>query len=888
MALAVGSRLGPYEIVSVAGAGGMGEVYRAKDTRLDRTVAIKVLPTGATDNADLRQRLEREAKAVSSLNHPHICTLYDVGHQDGTDFLVMEYIEGETLAARLEKGPLSTQELLKYAIQIADGLDKAHKQGLVHRDLKPGNIMLTKSGAKLLDFGLAKLAESGDVIQGVSGVTRTTPLTGAGTILGTLHYMPPEQLEGKEADARSDIFAFGCVLYEMATGKRAFEGKSQASLIASILKEQPRSIAELTPLSPPMLERVIRQCMEKEPDDRWNSAGDVKRALEWIVEGGSQVGLPAVVSTRRRVRERVLWIAVAVLGLAVTALTARELAREEPQPLVTRFSIPADPRLSAITWPRLSPDGRTLAFTAVDSSGRNGIWIRPMNSLDAHMLVYISGASTGNPTRPFWSPDSKQLAYFEGGQLKKVSIAGGLAQLVCDAGNGSDGAWGRDGIIVFDGSATDSIRQVPAVGGTPSAGSVIHRDSGESGAAWPAFLPDGEHFLYLAFVDTLGSRSLLKVGSVRSLESTTLTIVDGRAEYSTTGHILYLRGNLLVAQPFDAGTLKLTGEPVPVASNVSTSAERTHFAVSDNGFLTYQRGQVAGSARIVWLDRKGDSLAAVGRMEALSNVALSPDGTRLAYEISADGGNASDVWVRDLKRDVTSRLTFGPTVNAWPVWSPDGAKVFFCSNRVAGKFRVYSHNANGTGSDEEVVASDSMDLAAVDASMDGSMLIMFSSQGGETDLLAYRFAEKTLEPLVATPFAEVRGVLSPDGRYLAYQSNESGSFEIYVRELTPTGGKWQISASRGRAPLWRLDGKELYYLTFENEVMAVPIDYSSGFEIGTPERLFTRRHSWSGNATLRPYQASADGQRFLMVIPGDQSALSDFVLVQNWAAELGQ
>jgi len=888
LALAVGSRLGPYEIVSVAGAGGMGEVYRAKDTRLDRTVAIKVLPTGATDNADLRQRLEREAKAVSSLNHPHICTLYDVGHQDGTDFLVMEYIEGETLAARLEKGPLSTQELLKYAIQIADGLDKAHKQGLVHRDLKPGNIMLTKSGAKLLDFGLAKLAESGDVIQGVSGVTRTTPLTGAGTILGTLHYMPPEQLEGKEADARSDIFAFGCVLYEMATGKRAFEGKSQASLIASILKEQPRSIAELTPLSPPMLERVIRQCMEKEPDDRWNSAGDVKRALEWIVEGGSQVGLPAVVSTRRRVRERVLWIAVAVLGLAVTALTARELAREEPQPLVTRFSIPADPRLSAITWPRLSPDGRTLAFTAVDSSGRNGIWIRPMNSLDAHMLVYISGASTGNPTRPFWSPDSKQLAYFEGGQLKKVSIAGGLAQLVCDAGNGSDGAWGRDGIIVFDGSATDSIRQVPAVGGTPSAASVIHRDSGESGAAWPAFLPDGEHFLYLAFVDTLGSRSLLKVGSVRSLESTTLTIVDGRAEYSTTGHILYLRGNLLVAQPFDAGTLKLTGEPVPVASNVSTSAERTHFAVSDNGFLTYQRGQVAGSARIVWLDRKGDSLAAVGRMEALSNVALSPDGTRLAYEISADGGNASDVWVRDLKRDVTSRLTFGPTVNAWPVWSPDGAKVFFCSNRVAGKFRVYSHNANGTGSDEEVVASDSMDLAAVDASMDGSMLIMFSSQGGETDLLAYRFAEKTLEPLVATPFAEVRGVLSPDGRYLAYQSNESGSFEIYVRELTPTGGKWQISASRGRAPLWRLDGKELYYLTFENEVMAVPIDYSSGFEIGTPERLFTRRHSWSGNATLRPYQASADGQRFLMVIPGDQSALSDFVLVQNWAAELGQ
>jgi serine/threonine protein kinase len=886
VALTAGTKLGPYEIFETAGAGGMGEVYRAKDTRLDRTVAIKVLPSGAADSPDLRQRLDREAKAVSSLNHPHICTLYDVGHQDGIDFLVMEYLEGETLATRLEKGPLATSELLKYAVQIADALDKAHRQGLVHRDLKPGNIMLTKSGAKLLDFGLAKLAASGDVVQGITGVTRTTPLTGEGTILGTLHYMPPEQLEGKEVDARSDIFAFGCVLYEMATGKRAFEGKSQASLIASILKEQPRSITELIPLSPPMLERVIHQCMEKDPEDRWNSAGDVRRALEWIVEGSSQLGLPALVSARRKHRERILWAAVVVLGVAAGFLAVREIMNKAPEPLVARFAIPSDPKLSSVTWPRLSPDGKTLAFTAVDSSGRNAIWIRPLNSLDAHPLVQTTGAQSGNASRPFWSPDSRQLAYFESGQLKKVSIAGGLAQLVCDAGTGSDGAWGSAGIIVFDGGPGDSIRQVPAAGGVPTAACRIDREAHETGAAWPVFLPDGEHFLFLAFVDTLGSQSLLKVGSVRTLESVVLTPVDGRPEYSSTGHVLYLRGNLMVAQPFDADALKLTGEPVPVASQVSASGDRTHFSVSDNGTLVYQRGQSAGSARLVWLDRKGDSLGAVGRVEAIGNVALSPDGGRLAYDLSGEGGTTADVWVRDLKRDVTSRLTFGPTLNLWPVWTPDGSRVYFTSNRGSSRFHVLAHNANGTGTDEAILDNDTLDLAVTDISGEGSTLVLHAATGSSTDVMVYRPAEKSLEPLVATPFTEARATLSPDGRFLAYQSNESNRPEIYVRELTPTGGKWQVSANGGRVPQWRSDGQELYYVSFDWQFIAVPLEYGAGFEIGAPDTLFTRRYLWNGNSTLRPYQVSADGQRFLVVVPGDQSGVSDFVVVQNWATEL--
>ena len=862
----------------------MGEVYRAKDTRLDRTVAIKVLPTGAGNNPDLRQRLEREAKAVSSLNHPNICTLYDVGHQDGTDFLVMEYIEGETLATRLEKGPLATSELLKFAIQIADALDKAHRQGLVHRDLKPGNIMLTKSGAKLLDFGLAKLTDSGDVIQGVSGVTRTTPLTGAGTILGTLHYMPPEQLEGKEADARSDIFAFGCVLYEMASGKRAFEGKSQASLIASILKEQPRSLTELVPLSPPMLERVIRQCMEKDPDDRWNSAGDVKRALQWIVEGGSQVGLPAIVSARRRFREKGLWAAVAILGVAAGFFAYKELSREKPLTPVTRFAIPTPSTLSAVTWPRISPDGTTLCFTAQDSSGRNGLWLRHLNSLEPHLLVYLEGASGTNPSRPFWSPDSKHLAYFEGSQLKKVSVAGGLSQLVCQAANGSDGAWGSSGVIIFDGNTSDSIRQVPAAGGTPQAATKIDREAKENFCAWPTFLPDGEHFLYLAGLDT-ASAFVLKVGSVRTLESKVLGSVDARVEYSASGHLVYISNSVLVAHPFDVRRLEFTGEPVPLANEVSTVGERSLISVSDNGTMVYQRGEAAGSQRMVWFTRSGDSVGFVGAAEAVSNPALSPDGSRLAYAM-AEATNIADIWVWDLKRDVRSRLTFGPGINQWPLWSPDGSRIYFAADRGANRFFEMVHNANGTGSDEKVASLDTSDMAFTDIARDGRTGIAFVTKGGPPDLVQVNLGDTSVTVLVATPFTEQRGTLSPDGKYLAYQCDESGGHEIYVRELGPSGGKWQVSASNGRAPVWRADGRELFYLTPDFDFMAVPIDYTKGFEIGTAQKLFNRRYDWQLQASLRPYTVTADGQRILMVVPSEQSSSAEFIVVQNWPAEL--
>ncbi len=881
MALANGTKLGPYVIDSPAGVGGMGEVYKAKDTRLERTVAIKVLPTHIADSSDLRQRFDREAKAISSLNHPNICTLHDVGHENGTDFLVMEYLDGETLAMRLTKGAIPATELLTIATQIADALDKAHRQGLVHRDLKPGNIMLTKGGAKLMDFGLAKLQQAGGIVQGVSGITRTTtPLTGEGTILGTLQYMSPEQLEGKETDVRSDIFSFGVILYEMATGKRAFEGGSQASLIAAILRENPRPVSELQPMSPPMLDRVIKQCLEKDQDHRWQAAGDLKRALQWIAEGGSQVGIPIAVSTRRRTRERTLWAAVALLGLATIALASVHFLTPVPKPTVARFSITPARGLSSVSWPKISPDGSMIAFVAVDSSSQTGIFIRPINSLDAHMLVKVQ---SGN-SRPFWSPDSKQLAFFENSQLKKVSIAGGLAQLVCEAANGSDGSWGSGGIIVFDGNTSDSVRMVPASGGPPTAATRIDRASHETMTAWPWFLPDGDHFLYLTFSDSSADEHTLKVGSVHSFETVSLTKVNSRVEYSN-GYLVYIKNNLLVAHPFDAKGLRVTGEPAPLSSNVSAIGERALFGVSDNGVLIYQSGQSVGLRDMLWVNRRGDSLGRLGSSGQYLDFALSPDGSRVAYGQSTEQQNSVDIWVRDLKRDVASRLTFGPAVNVWPVWNNDGTRVLFTTNRNGKKFFVMQRNANGTGADETVLTLDSIDVSVTDVARDGATLMLAVAKDAG-DIWRYSTITKKAEPLLTQPYSEQRGALSPDGRFMAYQSGESGRPEIYIRELSATGGKWQVSATQGRCPKWRADGRELYYFTPDFDFIAVPITYDHGLEIGAPTKIFSHRVHFSGVQTLFPYDVSADGQEFLLLVPTDGGHAPEFVVVQNWAEEL--
>ncbi len=888
MALSSGAKLGPYIIESTAGAGGMGEVYKAKDSRLDRTVAIKVLSVQVAGNQDLRLRFEREAKAISSLNHPNICTLFDIGHQDGVDYLVMEYLEGETLASRLLRGPLSVPDLLNIAVQIADGLDKAHRQGLIHRDLKPGNIMLTKSGAKLLDFGLAKLQESGGLVHGQSGITRTTtPLTGEGAIIGTLQYMAPEQLEGKEVDARTDIFAFGAILYEMATGRRAFDGGSQASLIASIIKEQPRAIAELQPMSPPMLERVIRQCLEKDPDHRWHTAGDLKRSLLWINEGGSQVGVPLQVSVRRKSRERMLWAATGVLGLAALALGAKILLQAKPELRVARFSITQEPRYSGTTWPMISPDGKYVAFQAQDSARVFKIWVRPMNSLQAIPLEGTDGAN-----RPFWSPDSKFLAFFDNrNQLRRIPATGGPTLLICEAPHASDGTWGSDGIIIFDGNAADSLRQVPAAGGPVTQASFINRAVGETGHAWPWFLPDGKHYLFNTFasIPGTGQQSYLMSGTLGSRESKKLATVESRVVYSTAGYILYMKDRILVAQPFNADKQEITGDPIPLTNEVTSLDERALFSVSNDGQLLYQRGTAISERRMVWVDRTGKELSEEMPPSGFENVALSPDGKRIAYELTSNNGNQTDIWVRDLQRQISSRLTFNEAADVWPVWSADNSRVYFGSDRKdnLGKWSIFSRLANGTGSDEELPRSDSTPFITQSAYPDGSALVVMSVPITRVfDIWKLELRSGKMEPLLNSEFSERWASISPNSQYIAYSSNESGRAQVYIQQLGAGGGKWQITSVNTRMAQWRADGRELYCVSADGNLMATPISYEGGLQIGQPTVLFRKPFYFDITYTNSSYQVTRDGQRFLCVTQPEQNSSVELILVQNWAEEL--
>src|SRR2546426_797921 len=573
MSLEPSTRLGPYEIISSIGAGGMGEVYRARDTRLDRTVAIKILPEHLSSNPQLRERFDREAKAISSLSHPHICPLYDVGHQDGIDYLVMEHLEGETLAQRLKKGPLPPERALEYAIQIADALDTAHRRGVIHRDLKPGNIMLTKAGAKLLDFGLAKLggAHPAAAFSRLSALPTEdrSPLTAEGTIVGTLQYMAPEQLEGKETDARTDIFALGTVLYEMATGQRAFKGKSQASLIAAILTSEPPPISSLQPMTPPALDRLVKTCLAKDPDERWQSAHDLTHELRWIAEGGSQAGLPAPLRAIRTGRERI-WIAASVLlGVAVVLLGILYARAGKVGQEVVRASIEFPPGSRFVFTsdvagpPAISPDGRALVYGATDERGARRLWLQRLDTSDAHPL-----SGTEDAKYPFWSPDSRSVTFFAGGELKRLEVSGGLPVAICSTGDGRGGTWGDDGTILFSPEYRAGLFRVPASGGEPAPVTRLD-EATHSSHRWPQLLPDGSHFLYLGISHdrTKSENDALYWASLDGRENRMLMRSGANAIYAS-GNLLYVRDTNLVAQPFDPARGELRGEPVTVASNV--------------------------------------------------------------------------------------------------------------------------------------------------------------------------------------------------------------------------------------------------------------------------------------------------------------------------------
>jgi Tol biopolymer transport system component/predicted Ser/Thr protein kinase len=889
MTVSAGTRLGPYEILAPIGAGGMGEVYKARDTRLDRTVAIKVLPSHLSENVEFKQRFEREAKAISALSHPHICALYDVGNADGVEYLVMEYLEGETLADRLTKGALPPDQALRVGIEIADALDRAHKQGIVHRDLKPGNVMLTKSGVKLLDFGLAKhraLGVDSQISQLSSLPTELTPhnLTEQGTIMGTFQYMSPEQLEGKEADARTDIFAFGCVLYEMACGRKAFSGKSRASMIAAILERDPPPISSIAPMTPPALDRVVKTCLAKEPDDRFQTAHDAKLQLEWIVEGGSQAGAPAIVVARRKSRERWAWIAAGILGAAALALgyVAQRNSARAPVMVQTSILPPEKSRFDFTAGSMaLSPDGTRLAFVAPDASGKNALWVRPLAGLSAQPLAGTEGAEN-----PFWSPDSLRIAFFAGGKLKKIDASGGPSETICEAQVGRGGSWNREGTIIFAPNFNSGLAKVAAAGGTPVPVTKLDAGRKENTHRWPWFLPDGRHFLFanrMAGSGATPQRTEIWVGSLDGKIAELVHDVDSNVQYAS-GHVLFVREGTLLAQRFSPGSRKLAGDSFPVAEHLQNlnGYSLSMFSVSDSGALVYTGGGSIGLSQLAWLDRTGRQLETVGNPGMIARPRLSHDEKRIVMDIRDAASGNTDVWVFDIARRTQTRLTFAPGIDAYPIWSPDDARIVFTSDR-KNPGDLYEKSSAGTGEEKIVLSSDVL-KAPFSWSADGTR-IAFQSFNTKTasrtgDLGTYSFADGKASPYLETEFNEGEPSFSPDGKWISYVSNESGKNEIYVRSFPDTGGKWQISTASGEDPLWSRDGTEIFYDS-GTKLIAVPVKTAPAFEAGTPQLLFEARIRQDQGLQ---YDVSGDGKKILLDEDVTQAAETPITLVQNWLA----
>ena len=893
MPLATGTRLGPYEIVAPLGSGGMGEVYRAKDTRLDRVVAVKVMPPHVAASPELRERFDREARTISSLNHPHICTLYDVGHQGPStgsaqvvDYLVMEFLEGQTLAERLVKGALPIDQVLRYATEIVDALDQAHRQGIVHRDLKPGNIMLTKAGAKLLDFGLAKLQQAVPEAAGVTMMaTGAANLTAQGSILGTFQYMAPEQLEGKEADARTDIFAFGAVAYEMATGRRAFEGKSQASLISSIMSGDPPAMTTLQPLTPPGLERIVRKCLAKDPDDRWQSARDLASELRWIAETSSPASVTTGLAETARLRmpstrrER-MWMGVAAAAFVVAAIAVAlpYFKREPPGIGVVRFSIPAIERARAAGAPRVSPNGRRLSTVGLGPTGTGNILT--LASIDSLAGTGVPG--TEGSTFSSWSADSRYVAFFQGGKLKKVEFGASVSQTLCDAPSGVGSTWNRDGVIVFAASTAGGLSRVAQSGGVPTILTTLDPARQEISHRFPWFLPDGDHFLYLVR-STDSAKTGIYVASLGNPNTARFIVrTDYDAAYAS-GYLLFVRERTLMAQAFDLKRLQITGEAAPLVEQIETTSAtgRAGFSVSDNGLLVTRIG--ATTTQLAWVDRSGRPLETLGPLEAYRNPALSPDGKRVIVERTDPQSGTFDLWLRDLTRGTLSRFTFDPADDMYPVWSPDSRRVVFYSARQPRG--LYLKDVSGVGAEELFFKADG--LQPENWTADGQWLA-YEAAGPQTGLDVWSLpmtGERKPSAFLQTPFTEMQALISPSGKWIAYCSNESGRSEVYVQSFPRAGSKAQISTAGGSQPRWRPDGKELFYLSSTLRLMVIAVRADTTFEAGEPTELFQLRLPTSPLNLRNAYAVGAGGQRFLINVLPEQATAS-LVATLNWTEAL--
>jgi Tol biopolymer transport system component len=885
MSLTSGSRLGPYEVLGPLGSGGMGEVYRGRDTRLDRTVAIKILPEALAADPQFLERFDREARAISQLTHPHICTLYDVGQQNGTHYLVMEHLDGETLADRLAKGVLPLDQALRTAMEIASALDTAHRAGIVHRDLKPGNIMLTRAGAKLLDFGLAK--SSPVVTSATLSMLPTTPpaaMTAAGTILGTFQYMAPEQLEGQEADARTDIFAFGAVVYEMLTGKPAFKGKSQATLIASIIGSDPAPVSQLQPLTPAGLDQIVQRALAKDPDDRWQSARDLLSQLKWIAESGSRAGTVAVAPSAPPRRVALAWVICGVLAVLLAGATAAALwqfTRAAPQPGAVRLAVIPPENQRIVGAPVISPDGRRIAFVATTPDGTSKLWLRPVDAVAPQPLP-----GTDDALYPFWSPDSRFIAFFASGQLKRIDVAGGSPQALCDVPNGRGGTWSRDGVIVFTPTISAGLMRVSSAGGSPAPVTTLEASRGENSHRFPHFLPDGRHFLFFSLTSK-SENSGVYVGAVDSKTTARVVSADSEAWYGA-GYLVFGRKNTLFAQPFDLARASVgAGEPTPVAEQISDAPNTAGLAysLSETGVLTYVGGALSAIGQLTWVDRSGRALGTLGQPGLVSSPELSPDGGRVVLDIMQN--STRDIWIGDVTRGLMARATFDPANDSAAVWSPRGDRIAFGSERGAtgGYSDIYQRLASGAGRDQLVLSTPNAKFP-FGWTVDGKSILFVRSGTKGTELwgVALEGDHKPF-PYLQTEFNVGNAQLSPDGRWVAYTSNESGRYEVYVQSFPVPGAKAQVSLEGGNQPRWRRDGKELFYIGADRRLMAVPVTTGDAFQPGPPAVLFETHLLDSTPNLLAEYAVAPDGQRFLLNVAKQTTAVP-MTIVLNWPSAI--
>jgi Tol biopolymer transport system component len=879
--LKAGERVGHYEILGALGAGGMGVVYSARDTRLGRKVALKLLPTYFSHDEDRLRRFEQEARAASALSHPNILSIYDIGAHEGSPYVVSELLEGETLRDRLGGGALPQRKATDYALQLARGLAAAHERGIIHRDLKPENIFVTKDGrVKILDFGLVKLVAPVVGREAQSDVPTRKVNTESGVIMGTAGYMSPEQVRGGPTDHRSDIFSFGAVLYEMLSGKRAFHGDSTVETLNAILKEEPPDLSETHAGISPALSRLVHRCLEKNPTERFHSASDLAFALESLT-GLTSSTSKALGPVRAGFinRERAAWIIAGVLLLSALAFAFFYFRRAPTEAKVTRFSVaPPDNAIfefNDFPYPvAVSPDGRSLALiTRIE--GRTQLWLRALDSLTAQPLSGTEGGSA-----PFWSPDSRFIGFFAEGKLKKIDVENGAVQLVCDAGVGpNNAAWSNAGVILFSISQSGLFR-VAAAGGDPV---QVRKPNPPQEIAlfWPQFLPDGRHFLFTA-LSTDGTQII--AGALDSDETKLVMKVNSRAVYASPGYVLYLREGTLLAHPFDAKTLSLTGEPTPIAEHIQNFSPTggAAFSVSENGVLAYQSGTVG--SRLVLFNRAGKEVGSVGASADFVAPRFSPDGQKVAVTIIDPRTGTNDIWIYDLARGTSTRFTFEAGTENRPVWSPDGRQIAFAADEKGQPPYVHLKSLNDAGTGAGLVAP-SWVQAACDWSKDGQLIYEeWSPETGADLLLLPMSGERKPVSFLQTRFNESEARFSPDGKWVAYISDESGKNEIYVRSRAAPGEKWQVSNAGGVNPVWNRDGRELFYISTDSRLMAVPVKTGNTFEAGTPAPLFNvaaHRKEYE----VAPYDVAPDGQRFIVNSSTGALALPINVVI-NWPSEL--